>query len=228
MEKYSEAKQCFLEEVRDKKKTASGVHHKTGKRGYVGKMLFAHDLMSRKEKYNHRKAGKILTSNLYEKIIPLDEFKELETFEQRNRLAYWRTQFSNKEIQKEMGANNTQYYKMVSDLGLPAAPRGGNKSGQRKATAKAIAINNVADRDLFNQTVPAQTTQASTATQVITAPAPVQELIIDGLHLVYNGTFTPEQIVKQLLKFGSLLEDETDKFHIELRLMQKPEPEKES
>lgn len=219
MEKYNEAKQCFLEEVREKKKTASGVHHKTGKRGYVGKMLFPTDIMSRKEKYNHRKAGKVLTSNLYDEIIALTEFEQLDVFEQRNRLAYWRTQNSNKEIQKAMGVNNSKYYDLVAQLGLPKAPRTSKSTEKpkRKATAiKAIAI------DTKEETAPPT---AHTATQVIEAPAPVQELIIDGLHLVYNGTFSPEAIIKQLLKFGSLLEGEEDNFHIELKLLQKPKKE---
>jgi hypothetical protein len=41
------------------------------------------------------------------------------------------------------------------------------------------------------------------------------------MHLVFNGTYQPETIVKQLLKFGALLEDETDDYYIELKLVQK-------
>ena len=35
--KRSEASDLFYNEVREKKRTASGVHSKTGKNGYVGK-----------------------------------------------------------------------------------------------------------------------------------------------------------------------------------------------
>ena len=38
-----------------KKRTASGVHHKTGKRGYVGKMLFPTDMLKGKEKRSYQK-----------------------------------------------------------------------------------------------------------------------------------------------------------------------------
>lgn len=219
MYKVSEAEKCFLEEVREKKKTASGVHHKTGKRGYVGKMLFAHDLMSRKEKYNHRKAGKVMTSNLYENILTIDEFEQLEEYEQRNRLAYLRTQHSNKEIMSAMKTNNTTYYALVNKLGLPKAPRvkEGEKPKRKAIAKKAIAIKEEA-------AAPAQ--MNNTATLLMESAPPVQELIIDGLHLVYNGTFSPEQIVKQMLKFAALLEDENDEFHIELKLLQKPKKEK--
>ncbi|MBT2728365.1 hypothetical protein J7E63_15650 [Bacillus sp. ISL-75] len=211
MQKYNEAERLFLEEVREKKKTASGVHHKTGKRGYVGKMLFPSDIMSRKEKYNHRKAGKVVTTNLYEEILPVDEFKKLDEFEQRNRLAYLRTKHQNTAIMKEMGMNNANYYQLVAELGLTTQRK---NTAKRKATAKkAIAI----------EALPAPT-PIETATP-IEAPAPIQELIIDGLHLVYNGTFSPDQIVKQMLKFAALLEDEDDDFHIELKLLQKPKKE---
>lgn len=213
MQKYNEAERLFLEEVREKKKTASGVHHKTGKRGYVGKMLFPTDLMSRKEKYNHRKAGKVVTTNIYDLFLSLDEFKQLDEFEQRNRLAYLRSKHSNKDIMKEMGMNNANYYKLVNDLGLPTAPRSGGKEKRKAIAKKTIAIE--------TQPAPAAT---STATQ-IEAPAPIQEVIINGLHLVYNGTFEPEMIVKQMLKFAALLEDETDDFYVELKLMQKPKKE---
>ena len=36
----NEAAKLFQDEIREKKKAANGVHHKTGKKGYVGKMLF--------------------------------------------------------------------------------------------------------------------------------------------------------------------------------------------
>ena len=100
---FSEAEKLFNQEVRDKKRTASGVHSKTGKNGYVGKMRFPSDIMSRKEKYNYRKAGKVMTTNMYDEILTVEEFEQLETQEKRNRLSYWRNIYTNKEILEAMG-----------------------------------------------------------------------------------------------------------------------------
>ena len=75
MSYFSEAEKLFNQEVRDKKRTASGVHSKTGKNGYVGKMRFPSDIMSRKEKYNYRKAGKVVTNNYMKKLLQLQNLK---------------------------------------------------------------------------------------------------------------------------------------------------------
>jgi replicative superfamily II helicase len=203
----TEAEKLFFEDVREKKKAASGVHHKTGKNGYTGTLRFPSDIMSRKDKYNYRKAGKVMTTNLFDEILTVDEFEALETYERKNRLAYWRSQFQNKKIMQEMGISNKRYYDIVAELELPKAPRVNN--GAPKKPRKA-----------YTRTAPvANTPAAAIAENEIKEP--VQEIIIDGLHLVYNGTFSAEQLQKSLSKFIALLEGETDEFFIELKLMQK-------
>lgn len=207
---YSEAEKAFYEDVREKKKTASGVHGKTGKKGYVGKMLFPTDIMSRKDKYNHRKAGKVVTTNLYEKILTIDEFDELEDFEKRNRLQYWRNEYTTIEIKKGLGIGAARYYEIIEKLGLPKAPRGRQKA--RTAKVKAIAIERGIEA--------AEATEAPKAVEA--APIkPIQEIMVNGIHLIYNGTFSPAHIQNQLLKFASILDGENDEFYIELKLVQK-------
>jgi hypothetical protein len=207
MQPRSEAERAFFEDVREKKKAASGVHGKTGKNGYTGTIRFPTDLMSRKEKYNYRKAGKVMTTNLFDTILTHEEFEKLETYEKKNRLAYWRTQFQNKEIMKQMNLTNGQYYDLVNELDLPKAPRVNN--GQKR-TRKA-AMKNVA-------ATPAPIPEPAP----VAIQEPVQQIIIDGLHLVYNGTYSAEQLQKTMSKFVALLEGETDEFVIELKIMQKP------
>lgn len=205
MYRRTEAEKAFFEDLREKKKAASGVHGKTGKNGYTGTIRFPSDLMSRKEKYNYRKAGKVMTTNLFDTILTHEEFEKLETYEKKNRLAYWRTQFQNKEIMKQMGLTNGQYYDLVNQLELPKAPRVNNEVPRkpRKAAAKSVAAQPAPPAPMPQQ-------------------EPVQQIIIDGLNLVYNGTFSAEQLQKTLSKFVTLLEGETDQFVIELKMMQKP------
>lgn len=213
--RLSEAEQAFHEDVREKKKTASGVHHKTGKRGYTGKIMFPTDFMSRKEKYNHRKAGKCMTTNLFDSILTIDEFEQLEIHEQKNRMQYWRNNNQIKEIQFQMGISNKKFYDIIAALDLPKAPRGGFKgkrTGTGTAKQKSIAIEKQKE---LQPEAPAPAAPAE-----IEKPA-VQELIVDGLHVVFNGTYSAEKIEKQLTKFMLLIEGEEDEFYIEVKLMQK-------
>lgn len=216
MQRFNEAESLFMSDIFEKKKeTASRISSQKFRRLGKGSIKFASDLMNPKERKQHTKAGKVLTSNIYDTILTVDEFEKLEEFEQRNRLAYLRTKYDNLTIMKEMGVSNARYYAIVGNLGLPKATRTySDKKPKRKATAIAIA----------EEPIQAPI-EKSTAAPIEKTTAPVQELIIDGLHLVYNGTFSPDMIVKQMLKFAALLEDENDQFHIELKLMQKPKTE---
>lgn len=227
MQRWSEAQQSFYEDVREKKKAASGVHHKTGKNGYVGTMRFPSDIMSRKEKYNHRKASKVMTSNLYDTIVALDEFNELEKEEQRVRMLYWRNKYSNKEIQKAMGIGNSPYYKIVDELELPKARRiNGTTKPKRQAIATTAKKNLLAFAEKPAPIEPASIEPAPPA-PIPEAP-PVQELIVDGLHIVFNGTYSAEHIIKQLSKFELILDGEPDDFYIEIKLTQKASKKEEA
>lgn len=215
MQSLNDIQRMFRDEIRDKKKTASGVHHKTGKNGYVGNMRFPSDLMNRSEKIKHRKAGKVVTSNIFDEILPIDEFEKLETYEQRNRLQYWRNQKQNKEILSGMGISFKRYYDIVAELELPKAPR--IKNGEpRKGTAKKVKQSSVA----IQERVPA----VQEMPEVLIPPNEVknpQEIIVEGLNVIFTGTYTAEKIEKQLTKFMLLLDSEEDDFYIEFRLMQK-------
>lgn len=207
MQPYNEAANIFEDEIRQKKKEKASLHEAT-KHKRLGKnsVRFASDLMSRGEKIKHRRAGKIMTSNLYDRVLTKDEFGALETHEKRNMMAFWRNTYDNKHIVKEMGISLKTYYDIVAELGLPKAPR--TNKGERK-TKKVAAIKVI--QEASPQPLP----------EVVQQPAPVQEIIVNGMHLVFNGTYQPEAIVRQLLKFGSLLEGETDDYYIELKLVQK-------
>lgn len=222
MSYFSEAEKLFNQEVRDKKRTASGVHSKTGKRGYVGKMRFPSDIMSRKEKYNYRKAGKVVTTQLYDEIIPIEEFEQLEKYERKNRMAYWRNVYTNKEITQAMGIHNNRYYKIVAELELPKAPRV-DRFEQRKGTA--IKTQGKQEKAVAVKSSPIMTPEPEAKPEI--KPEPVQEILVDGIHLVFSGTYSPELIQRKLGKFELMLEDETDDFYIELRLIQKQKSKEE-
>src|SRR3954462_10372208 len=101
MQHLNEAGLAFEEDIKRLKKEKASLHQAT-KHKRLGKnnMRFASDLMSRSEKIKHRRAGQIVTTNLYDKILTFDEFTDLETHEKRNMLAYWRNVYNNKVIMK--------------------------------------------------------------------------------------------------------------------------------
>lgn len=211
MQQLNEIEKAFLKDIAEKKKETASMksalkHKRLGK----GSMRFPSDIMSRKEKIEHTRAGKIMTSNLYDRILTKDEFAALETHEKRNMMAYWRNTFDNKKIMKEMGLTNANYYKLVGELGLPKAVRT-KREGSTQPRKKVAAI----------KVMQTASEQLSLPETIVQQPAPIQEIIVNGMHLVFNGTYQPEAIVRQLLKFGSLLEGETDDYYIELKLVQK-------
>jgi replicative superfamily II helicase len=206
----SEAEKLFLNEIREKKRTASGVHHKTGKNGYVGTMRFPSDIMSRKDKMKYRRNGKVMTTNMYDEIITAEEFEKLETFEKKNRLQYWRNTYTNKEIMAAMGIYNAQFYKMVAELDLPKAPRVHTDKTKRKATV------NKKESVAIESAPPAPPAPPAPVEKPV-----VQEVIVNGLNLSYNGTFKAEKIMNEVFKILTLLEDRDEDFYIEMKLMQK-------
>jgi hypothetical protein len=216
MQTMNNIEKMFFDEIRDKKKTASGVHHKTGKNGYVGTMRFPSDIMNRSEKMKYKKAGKVVTTNIFDEILPIDEFEQLETYEKRNRLQYWRNEKPNKEILQGMGISNKRYYDIVSELELPKAPR--IKSDQSKIK------NNQPRKGTVTRKITEQVPAVQNVVDVVEPPkeeTKVQEVIVNGLNVIFTGTFSAEKIEKQLTKFMLLLDSEEDDFYIEFRLMQK-------
>jgi len=97
-DKYQE---MFDDDIREKKKAASGVRFRKG--GGVGSLVFPFDIMSRSEKYRYRKAGKVVKWNMYEIILPYDEFLKQNEKWRRRLLTEWRKRFSDQEIQARMG-----------------------------------------------------------------------------------------------------------------------------
>jgi hypothetical protein len=185
------------QEIRDKKRTASGIHSRKGKRGYVGKMLFPSDIMSRKDKYNHRKAGKCIVTNLRDEIISRDKFKLMPKEEQVKTLLHWRDKYSTADIIKGLGISKGSYYQLASYLGVTKQyKQTKSRKGNPKNNSVAITANPIPE-----------------PIQVISKKA-----VVDGLLLAYSGQFTADEIVRKIDKIGLLLSDEPNKFEVEIKI----------
>lgn len=196
------------DEVRQQKQTFSGVHGRTGKRGYVGKMLFPTDIMSRRDKYNYRKAGKVEITNMYDNIMSYEEFMKLDEESQRKTLTEYRKRFSNKEIKDKWGLGDYEYYtKTVNRLGVRTQSR---KSTPRKTTEKK-------DTALPPQPTAAQEETVSIPTYVV-AQSLVDSEKEEGLTIAINGEYTTKALVKKLEKIALMLDDEPGRFKIEFKV----------
>jgi hypothetical protein len=213
VQRFDEVENVFHSEIYEKKKQTASLkaalkHKRLGK----GSIKFASDLMSRKEKLQHRKAGKVMTTNMYDTILTIEEFNALETYEKKNRMQHWRLNNTIKEIQVAMGISNAVFYKLIDELELPK-DRGTKKPRKPRTASKNKTVAVIAKK--VETPAPALEMEA-------TPPAPpVQEIIINGLNLTFNGTYEAELIQKQLLKILTLLDGETDQYYVEMKLMQK-------
>ena len=133
-------------------------------------------------------------------------------------MAYWRNVYTNKEIIDGMGIHNNKFYKIVKELGLPKAPR---IDRQEPRKGKGIKVHETPKKAKTIDSSPIK------APELETKPEPVQEILVNGIHLVFNGTYSPELIQKKLAKFELMLEDETDDFYVELKLVQKQKSKEE-
>jgi hypothetical protein len=186
----------FLDDVRNKKRTASGVHHKTGKRGYTGKILFPTDFMTRKEKYNTRKAGKVVITNMYDNIMNYTEFKQLPLEEQKKTMLEYRKKHTNESIRKQWNLSTYEYFTKLlkKELGII--------TGSSKASSPKKE----------------KVLQVSPAPVPAIAEPPAEAETFEGFSFTLKGSFSAETLLKRLEKLTLLLDEETNDFHINLEI----------
>jgi hypothetical protein len=214
----SVVEKMFQDDVRDKKRTASGIHSCTGKRGYVGKMKFPSDIMSRKDKYNYRKSGKVETSNMYETMIPYFDFKQLPDEQKKQHLQAYRNNFSNKEIIGTWRISQNTFYKIIKELDLPKASR--VHKGKSKRTAKPTTTTNTTSKTPVEAYVVEETLPQMVKDQVEANLNSYQEEP-DGFGFKIKGTYNTEKLIKRLEKLALILDDEESEFEVDIKIKEK-------
>jgi hypothetical protein len=184
------------EDIRDKKRTGNGIHHKTGSRGYVGKMMFASDLMTARQKRHYTRSGECMSWNM-KTVLPKLEFDAYEVDQQREMLKAWRVNFANKEIMAKMGLTNAQYYKLLDVVGVPKDRQTAGK--KINGTRKAVAIT--------SSPKVIELVEKKPTIQETTAP-----VFTEGLNFNINGSYTSETLINWFTKLQMLVEgmDEID------------------
>ncbi len=214
-----DVRKMMNQEIREKKRTASGVHSKTGKRGYVGKMMFPNDLMSAKEKRQYRKSSKVKVSNMYETMMSYEEFLKLSKQDQYNALKAYRENFRLADIYKEWRIGSNTFYKLVADLDLPPMQRG-NKGGSRQGAGRPKGTTKQ-EKPAVQDAPPIQTESIAVEAIVkeyLEKHLPKQEEEPAGFTTKLSGEYSAEELVSKIMKIAGLIEGEEKNYKIQLTI----------
>ena len=106
--KSKEIERMLREDIREKKKTASGSFHMRGKgvkHGFSGALRTPSYYMSNKQK--NQLNGELKVSNMYETILSKEEFFKHSEEMQKIMLTKWRENYQNNEIMEHMGISGS-------------------------------------------------------------------------------------------------------------------------
>src|SRR5699024_275147 len=118
---------------------ASGVHKKTGKRGFVGKMLTTVDYLSGKAKKEYMKSGDLKVKNVHDTVLSFDELMTYAPENQKSLLNEWRDSYTQRDILRGLGVNKNIYYKKLYDLDILPKPESVKKQEQKAREKKTDA-----------------------------------------------------------------------------------------
>lgn len=226
----------FQDDVKEKKLAGRNVYVSRGVRA----KRYPFEMLRGKDKRNYTKSGKVQVYNMYDQILPYEEFMKIEPKEKRAEvLQSWRDKFNNAQIERTWGMKTHQYYKVVKEHGLKTATPGNaknkqqsigaNVNRQQKGATAAFMMNeglgikysgvfNVSDLEAkFNKIVGFLKDEGGAFTVSISvfediAPEQSQE----GIKLNYNGTFSGEELMARFEKISGFLKDEPGKFNVHI------------
>ena len=210
----------FHEDIQDKKRTGRGVFSRVGKgvKHTIRGVKTPYDFLSNKER--KKLNSEVREFNMYENILDREEFDKKDRDTQRAMLIKWRELYDNTEIMSQMGIRgNNSYHKIIKDLEIPPKPRGGARTGPRKRKATTQTQRIEQPQEVKPKEIPIETVQQN----------PVK-ILINGLHLEYNGIYNSDQLSRIFTKLQLLTDGEDSDYYLTLTLTeeQKTKSEKET
>ncbi|WP_156920616.1 hypothetical protein [Thermicanus aegyptius] len=130
-----DAKRIFLQDVKDKKRIAVGVHSRKGVRGYVGKMHTPVDFLKGKAKREYTKGGEVIVYNMFDKLMPKEEFDKLDDEQKKECLLRWRDRYSTKQIMETLNLKSYQFYRLMDKFNIPRYHGGGPLATKTSTTS---------------------------------------------------------------------------------------------
>lgn len=216
----NDIQKMFEQEVREKKRIGSNIYSRTGTRGYTGTIRSAHDLLKGKAKREYEGNGKVVTTNIYDRILPKEEFYALETHMKKNMFSYWYLTYGIKAIQEGMGVGCQTVYNILNELGIP-------RKGKVGRIGKGVSNNRAEILAKAREVKKQKALESNSVVQVpeeikVDAPiSPVQTIQTEGMQLNFKGIYNAKQIEKILSKLEVLVSDEENEFYLNIELVEK-------
>lgn len=188
-----EIEELYREDIREKKQTGRGVFHKGNRSKNVSKhsLNTPYSYLSREEKKLLN--GEVIVSNMFDTVIPRNEFNALDIDTQKKLLTRWRELYSNKEIMDRMEiTSNASFWTILNKLEIPKLRKGTYKRDKKE-------IKNVDPAPI----------------------EPSVELITRGLHLEYNGEYTSDALNRIFTKLQLLTEGEEGKYLVSFQITER-------
>lgn len=182
-----EIERLLQEDIRHKKQAGRGVFHRSKGSGRVGKssMIFPSDIV-RDRKY--QKNGKLEVFNVYENIIPYNEFKKYSPEDQKSMLEHWRKKYTNVEIGRNLGISPQRVSQLCTELGVQL------KIKRKKENLEVVAVE-------------AMTTQQTNIKNSM-----------EGIKLTMNGDYNGKDLEKRLLALAAVLAVADTTFKVSLSI----------
>jgi len=210
----------FHEDIREKRKIGRGSFNRVGKgvKHTMRGIKTPYDFMSTKEK--KKLNSEVREFNMYENILDRQEFDKHDKDTQRAMLIKWRELYQNVDIMAGMGIRGSNtFHNLIKEFDLPPKPRGGARDTTPKAKRKATTRIAEQPQEMKPIEIASETVQQN----------PVK-ILINGLHLEYNGIYDSDQLSRIFTKLQLLTDGENSDYYLTLTLTeeQKIKSDKES
>lgn len=204
----------------EKKKTGRGAFSMRGKgvkHGISGAFRTPSYFMTNKEK--NELNGEVETFNMYETIIPIEEFKLKDKEMQKTLLTRWREIYSNAKITNEMKITNKIFYDLVADLDIPKKPRiyPENRKGRAKTTKpKQAKKKEIPNKTLLDFMEEEKSSELQKIEKIETSPV----LTSQGITFNWDRIGDVETLNRILTKAQLNMDGENSKFRLTISLTQ--------
>lgn len=168
----TEAEQVFMQDTKQKKIISRSAY----KRPNRSKVLLPSDLV---KDWKYSRNGRVKTYNMYEQIIPKQEFDTLPTSQAKAMLEYWRSRYTNDEIAEKMGIGKSTLWRLCKSLGI---------EGRKKHIDRPSDQENTQDE------------------QVMTTQNPEPKKEIEGTKIIIRGNYSGERLAQRLYSLARLVE----------------------
>ena len=168
----TEAEQVFMQDMKQKKT----ISHSAYKRPNRSKVLLPSDLV---KDWKYSRSGRVRTYNMYDQIIPKQEFDKLPTSQAKAMLEYWRSRYTNDEIAEKMGIGKSTLWRLCKSLGI---------ENRKKHIDRPSDQENTQDE------------------QVMTTQNLESKKEVEGTKIIIRGHYSGERLAQRLYSLARLVE----------------------